>query len=136
MFNNMQHSAARLFMISEIFIRTVYVLILFSYKLFELFRWIKYLTEAAEVHSRRDGKCKRPEHTPDAEEEAVQELPSHRDQAERAESVGGEASSCLDADSSNSGSSLRNSEVLDDDKDKRLNSDVDQQCSSSTDNGM
>lgn len=93
-------------------------------------RWIKYLQDAAEVYNKRDGRLKRTEHTPD-EEETVQDLPAHRDQAERAESVGGESSSSTaDGDSTLVNSSEKNSDASDDDKDKRLSSDIEQQCSS------
>lgn len=80
---------------------------------------------------------KRSEHTPDTEDETVQELPAPRDQAERAESVGGESSSASAETEStlanSSDSSQRNSEISDDDKDKRLSADVD--SASSTNNG-
>ena len=53
-------------------------------------RWFKHFSDAADAHNRREGKTKRPEPQPDSDEsEAVQEIPSTRDVAERAEAVGG-----------------------------------------------
>ncbi|XP_063911076.1 rho guanine nucleotide exchange factor 11 isoform X3 [Zophobas morio] len=52
--------------------------------------WFKHFSDAADAHNRREGKTKRPEPQPDSDEsEAVQEIPSTRDVAERAEAVGG-----------------------------------------------
>ncbi|XP_068892581.1 rho guanine nucleotide exchange factor 1 isoform X5 [Tenebrio molitor] len=52
--------------------------------------WFKHFSDAADAHNRREGKTKRPEPQPDSDEsETVQELPSARDVAERAETIGG-----------------------------------------------
>lgn len=103
------------------------------------FRWFKHLSEAADAYNKREGKSKRSEPTPDTEEETVQELPTQREHAERAESVGGsEPVSCGETDTSvpsSSDSNQRNNEVLEDDKDKRLSGENDQHAQS-TSNGM
>lgn len=105
------------------------------------FRWFKHLSEAAEAYNKREGKSKRSEPTPDTEEETVQELPTQREQAERAESVGGsDTVSCGETENnvpSSSDSNQRNSEVLEDDKDKRLSGENEQQhVAQSTSSGM
>ncbi|XP_008190770.2 rho guanine nucleotide exchange factor 11 isoform X1 [Tribolium castaneum] len=52
--------------------------------------WLKHFSDAADAYNRREGKTKRHESQPDSDEsETLQEIPSTRDVAERAEAVGG-----------------------------------------------
>ena len=85
--------------------------------------WFKHISDAAEAYNRREGKSKRCEPTPDTDDsETLQDLPSVRDVSERAEHVGGDVASATDSDSCGpSGeSSNRNSDVMDEDRDKML----------------
>ncbi|KAK4873317.1 hypothetical protein RN001_015346 [Aquatica leii] len=88
--------------------------------------WFKHISDAAEAYNRREGKSKRSEPTPDTEDsETLQDLPSVRDVSERAEHVGGDVASATDSDScgpSGDGSN-RNSDVMEEDRDKLLSQD-------------
>uniref|UniRef100_A0A1Y1KTQ6 Rho guanine nucleotide exchange factor 12 n=3 Tax=Photinus pyralis TaxID=7054 RepID=A0A1Y1KTQ6_PHOPY len=85
--------------------------------------WFKHISDAAEAYNRREGKSKRCEPTPDTDDsETLQDLPSVRDVSERADHVGGDVASATDSDSCGpSGeSSNRNSDVIDEERDKML----------------
>lgn len=87
------------------------------------YRWFKHISDAAEAYNRREGKSKRSEPTPDAEEaETLQDLPSARDVSERAEPVGGDVPNETDVDvggPSGGESNNRINDVGDEDKEKR-----------------
>ncbi|KAF2883485.1 hypothetical protein ILUMI_22658 [Ignelater luminosus] len=86
--------------------------------------WFKHISDAAEAYNRREGKSKRSEPTPDTEEtETLQDIPSTRDVSERAEHVGGDGTTSsgeTDSSGPSGDSSNRNSDVMDEERDKRL----------------
>lgn len=92
------------------------------YTLHVNYRWFKHLSDATEAYKGKEGKSKNSDHTHDAEEETVQELPtSSREATERAETIGGsDVATGGEAETSPRTDSNQNSDTCEEDKNKSL----------------
>lgn len=88
------------------------------------FRWFKHISDVAEAYNKKEGKSRKLEPAPDAEEptEVLQELPGAKEATAERSEHGGEAGNDSEGGGGGGAASNRNSDVIDEeDGDRHTN---------------